>query len=325
MARVCSDKTTDDRSYPDTRPHIPVLLNEVIEALSPQDGEIFIDGTFGAGGYTRALLEAADCAVIAIDRDPDAIEAGRNLQAQFGDRLKLSHGCYGDMQELAQAHGFQKVDGVTLDLGVSSMQLDQSERGFSFNNDGPLDMRMGQVGPSAADIINTIDEKLLARIIALYGEERKARAIARAIGRVRGDMEISRTLELADIVSQTIGQPAGLQKIHPATRTFQALRIYINDELNELKLALQKSENLLAPNGLLIIVSFQSLEDRIVKDFFNHKSGKRWRSSRHLPDLGDLGPITLKIITKKPLRPKDFEINNNPRSRSAKLRVAQKI
>ena len=159
MTRVCSDKTTDDRSYPETRPHIPVLLNEVIEALSPQDGEIFIDGTFGAGGYTRALLEAADCAVIAIDRDPDAIEAGKNLQAQFGDRLKLSHGCYGDMQELAQAHGFQKVDGVTLDLGVSSMQLDQSERGFSFNHDGPLDMRMGQDGPSAADIVNTIDEK----------------------------------------------------------------------------------------------------------------------------------------------------------------------
>ena len=323
MARVCSDKTTDDRSYPETRPHIPVLLNEVIEALSPQDGEIFVDGTFGAGGYTRALLEAADCAVIAIDRDPDAIEAGRNLQAQFGDRLKLSHGCYGDMKELAQAHGFHKVDGVTLDLGVSSMQLDQSERGFSFNNDGPLDMRMGQVGPSATDIINSIDEKLLARIIALYGEERKAREIARAIGRVRGDMEISRTLELADIVSQTIGQPAGLQKIHPATRTFQALRIYVNDELGELVRGLAAAEHMLGDGGRLAVVTFHSLEDRIAKKFLAHRTGRAGRPSRHMPEMPPPAP-SFTELTRKGTKATEDEISHNPRSRSARLRAARR-
>ncbi|MEC6998638.1 MAG: 16S rRNA (cytosine(1402)-N(4))-methyltransferase RsmH, partial [Pseudomonadota bacterium] len=281
------------------------------------------DGTFGAGGYTRALLEAADCAVIAIDRDPDAIEVGRNLQAQFGDRLKLSHGCYGDMQELAQAHGFQKVDGVTLDLGVSSMQLDQSERGFSFNNDGPLDMRMGQVGPSAADIINTIDEKLLARIIALYGEERKARAIARAIGRVRGDMEISRTLELADIVSQTIGQPSGLQKIHPATRTFQALRIYVNDELGELVRGLAAAENMLGDGGRLAVVTFHSLEDRITKKFLAHRTGRAGRPSRHMPEMHPPAP-SFTELTRKGTKATEDEISHNPRSRSARLRAARR-
>ncbi|MEC8211090.1 MAG: 16S rRNA (cytosine(1402)-N(4))-methyltransferase RsmH, partial [Pseudomonadota bacterium] len=281
------------------------------------------DGTFGAGGYTRALLEAADCAVIAIDRDPDAIEAGRNLQAQFGDRLKLSHGCYGDMQKLAQAHGFQKVDGVTLDLGVSSMQLDQSERGFSFNHDGPLDMRMGRVGPSAADIINTIDEKLLARIIALYGEERKARAIARAIGRVRGDMEISRTLELADIVSQTIGQPSGLQKIHPATRTFQALRIYVNDELGELVRGLAAAENMLGDGGRLAVVTFHSLEDRITKKFLAHRTGRAGRPSRHMPEMHPPAP-SFTELTRKGTKATEDETSHNPRSRSARLRAARR-
>lgn len=319
MTRVCSDKIEDGRRYPGTRPHIPVLLNEVIDVLSPRDGEVFIDGTFGAGGHTRALLEAADCAVVAIDRDPDAIHAARDLQKQFGDRLMMSQGCYGDMRQLAAAHGIDRVDGVALDLGVSSMQLDRPGRGFSFSQDGPLDMRMGQDGPSAADIVNTLDEKLLARIIALYGEERKARAIARAIGRLRGGAAISRTAELADLVSRTVGQPSGPQKTHPATRTFQALRIYVNDELGELVRGLEASENMLAEGGRLAVVTFHSLEDRIVKKFLARRTGRAGRPSRHLPDTRTPAP-SFSELTRRGVKPSENEVSANPRARSARLR-----
>ena len=217
-----------------------------------------------------------------------------------------------------------KVDGILYDLGTCSTHFDDASRGFSFRHNGPLDMRFDtKKGKPLADWINKATENDIKEVLYKYGDEKHAKLISRNIVEYRNQNTLDSTLQLANLIQDIY--PDKKNKIHPATKTFQALRIYINDELNELKLALQKSENLLAPNGLLIIVSFQSLEDRIVKDFFNHKSGKRWRSSRHLPDLGDLGPITLKIITKKPLRPKDFEINNNPRSRSAKLRVAQKI
>ena len=213
-----------------------------------------------------------------------------------------------------------------MDLGVSSPQLDNPERGFSFMNEGPLDMRMDTSSKMTALLwLKEADLRDISRVLKIYGEEKYSRRIAKNIVINRTKKTIKNTLELSDIIKKSVPTKYNSKKIHPATKTFQALRIFINDELNEIKIALEKSENLLAKNGLLIIVSFQSLEDRIVKDFFNHKSGKRWRSSRHLPDLADLGPTTLKIITKKPLRPKDVEINNNPRSRSAKLRVAQKI
>ena len=219
----------------------------------------------------------------------------------------------------------EKFDAIIFDLGVSSNQIDNSKRGFSFQNEGPLDMKMGSSSLNAYEIVNSFDENKLSNIFFKLGEEKYSRRIAKNIIKTRTIKPIDNTKELSDIIKKSVPFSNSKNKIHPATKAFQALRIYVNDELNELKKALEKSESLLAQNGLLIIVSFQSLEDRIVKDYFNHKSGKRWRSSRHLPDLGDLGPITLKIITKKPLRPKDFEINNNPRSRSAKLRVAQKI
>ncbi|PKQ03952.1 MAG: 16S rRNA (cytosine(1402)-N(4))-methyltransferase, partial [Alphaproteobacteria bacterium HGW-Alphaproteobacteria-11] len=214
-------------------PHIPVMLADVLDVLRPRDGGIYVDGTFGAGGYTRAILGSADCAVLAIDRDPSAILRGRELATEFAGRLTLIEGCFGDMVRLVRALGHATVDGVVLDLGVSSMQLDEAERGFSFQQDGPLDMRMGGDGLSAADVVNTFDEGDLARIIAVYGEEKRARAVAKAIVAARAQAEFKRTLELAETVARVIGRRPQ-DRIHPATRTFQALRIFVNDELGEL-------------------------------------------------------------------------------------------
>jgi len=307
--------------------HVPVMLNEVLSFIPKEKKINLIDATFGGGGYSRAILKNFNIKnLIAIDRDPISKIFYDELRKDF-DNIELFNQKFSKLDELLKnsEHFKEKYDVIIFDLGVSSNQIDSPERGFSFQQDGPLDMKMGSSNLNAFEVINSFDEKRLADIFYQFGEEKYSRKIAKNIVINRTKKTIQNTLELSEIIKKSVPVRNNFKKIHPATKTFQALRIFINDELNELKIALEKSENLLANNGLLIIVSFQSLEDRIVKDFFNHKSGKRWRSSRHLPDLADLGPTTLKIITKKPLRPKDVEINNNPRSRSAKLRVAQKI
>jgi 16S rRNA (cytosine1402-N4)-methyltransferase len=237
--------------------HAPVMLKEVLEALMPRDGGRYVDGTFGGGGYSRAILEAADCSVLGIDRDPDAIARGEALARQFSGRLTLVRGEFSHMDEFAEG-----TDGVVLDLGVSSFQFDEPGRGFSFREDGPLDMRMGKSGPTAADFVNTADEATLTRVISQYGEERRARSVARAIVAAR---PIGRTSELAQIVSRTLGPAAARFAIHPATRTFQALRIHVNDELGELARGLDAATKILRPHGRLVVVSFNSLVDRIVK------------------------------------------------------------
>jgi 16S rRNA (cytosine1402-N4)-methyltransferase len=307
--------------------HVPVMLTEVLSFI-PKDKKInLIDATFGGGGYSRAILKNFNVKnLIAIDRDPISKIFFEELKIDF-DNIELFNQKFSKLDELLKDSEklIEKYDVIIFDLGVSSNQIDNPERGFSFQKDGPLDMKMGSSNLNAFEVINSFDEKKLADIFYEFGEEKYSRRIAKNIVINRTKKPIENTLELSEIIKKSVPIKQNFKKTHPATKTFQALRIFINDELNEIKIALEKSENLLAKNGLLIIVSFQSLEDRIVKDFFNHKSGKRWRSSRHLPDLADLGPTTLKIITKKPLRPKDFEINDNPRSRSAKLRVAQKI
>ncbi|HEY4115408.1 MAG TPA: 16S rRNA (cytosine(1402)-N(4))-methyltransferase RsmH, partial [Rhizomicrobium sp.] len=239
--------------------HIPVMLAEVLEALAPQDGGRYIDGTFGGGGYARAILDAADCSVLGIDRDPDAIARGQEIATRFDGRLAVAFGSFAEMDELfAEQRGGQS-DGVVLDLGVSSYQLDEPQRGFSFREDGPLDMRMSKEGPSAADVVNTADEKTLTKIIATLGEERHARRVARAIIAAR---PLSRTKELADVVAKALGPAALREPIHPATRTFQALRIHVNDELGELERGLEAAERVLKAGGRLAVVAFHSLEDR---------------------------------------------------------------
>lgn len=307
--------------------HIPVMLNEV-KSLLPINKHInLIDATFGGGGYSKAILEEFNVKnLIAIDRDPISKIFFNELNKKY-QNIEFFNEKFSKIDELIHNSKYsnEKFDVIIFDLGVSSNQINDSERGFSFQNEGPLDMKMGSSKLNAYEIVNSFDESKLSNIFFELGEEKYSKRIAKNIVKNRIVKPIDNTRELSDIIKKSLPFFNSKHKIHPATRTFQALRIYVNDELNELKKALEKSESLLAQNGLLIIVSFQSLEDRIVKDFFNHKSGKRWRSSRHLPDLADLGPITLKIITKKPLRPIDLEINNNPRSRSAKLRAAQKI
>lgn len=304
--------------------HIPVLLPQVIEALQPKDGGIYIDGTFGAGGYTRAILDAADCIVVAIDRDRSAIEAARDAFNEDAERLTLAEGTFGDMETLADRAGYAQVDGIALDLGVSSMQLDTPERGFSFNHDGPLDMRMSPSGPSAADVVNTLSQGDLARVISVYGEERRAKAIARAIVAKRDDAEISRTAELADIVTGVLGRRPGQAK-HPATRTFQALRIFVNSELDELVAGLMAAERLLREGGRFAVVTFHSLEDRVVKRFFSARANPPSRPSRHLP-LGDekLHQPSFRLLKRRPTAPDDAETSANPRARSARLRAGER-
>lgn len=301
-------------------PHVPVMLADVLDVLKPRDGGIYVDGTFGAGGYTRAILGAADCAVLAIDRDPSAILRGRALATEFAGRLTLIEGCFGDMERLVRALGHNSVDGVVLDIGVSSMQIDQAERGFSFQKDGPLDMRMGGEGPSAADVVNGYDESDLARIIAVYGEEKRARAVARAIVKAREEAELHRTLELADLIAKVIGRKPQ-DKIHPATRTFQALRIFVNDELGELARGLSGAEGLLAEGGRLAVVTFHSLEDRIVKRFLTERTGRAGRPNRYMPAVEEEVP-SFEEIAHKARKASDEEVETNARARSAKLRAA---
>jgi len=303
-------------------PHIPVMLADVLEVLQPKDGGLYVDGTFGAGGYTRAILGSADCAVLAIDRDPNAILRGRELQSKFAGRLTLVEGCFGDMARLVRELGHEAVDGVVLDLGVSSMQLDEAERGFSFQKDGPLDMRMSGQGVSAADVVNTFDESDLARIIAVYGEEKRARAVARAIVKARDAARFERTLALADTVARVIGRRPQ-DRIHPATRTFQALRIYVNDELGELARGLSGAEELLREGGRLAAVTFHSLEDRVVKRFLTARSGRAARANRFMPEADEATP-SFREIEHKARKASEAEAGINPRARSAKLRAAER-
>jgi len=256
------------------------MLPEVLAALEPRAGGIYVDGTFGAGGYSRAILDAADCRLVAIDRDPSAVARGHELAAECGERFSIVEGRFGDMDALLADRGVDAVDGVVLDIGVSSMQLDQAARGFSFRHDGPLDMRMGGPGQTAADVVNTLDETDLADLIFRYGEERRSRRIARAIVATREGTPFTRTLQLAEAVAGVVrGEPGQ----HPATRTFQALRIHVNDELGELSRGLLAAERLLRPAGRLVVVAFHSLEDRIVKRFLEVRTGKGAAGSRHLP------------------------------------------
>jgi 16S rRNA (cytosine1402-N4)-methyltransferase len=300
--------------------HLPVMLAEVLDALAPRDGEHYIDGTFGGGGYARAILEACDCRVLGIDRDPEAIARGEKLVALYPERLTLVHGEFSQLDRLLAASGENGTNGVMLDLGVSSFQFDEPERGFSFRADGPLDMRMSKSGISAADVVNTEDEKTLADIIARYGEERQARRIARAIVAAR---PLARTGELAELVARTLGPAAARQPIHPATRTFQALRIHVNDELGELSRALDAATRALKPQGRLAVVSFHSLEDRIVKRFFAEHSAAAPRASRHAPETRR-APL-YRLLGSRPQTPGAAEIAENPRARSAKLRAGERL
>ena len=262
--------------------HQPVMLAQVLAALAPADGEVYVDGTFGGGGYARPILEAADCRVWGLDRDPDAVARGQGLADRYGGRLTVVQGRFSQMDSILAAHGVAAVDGVTLDLGLSSDQLGDPARGFSFRLDGPLDMRMDRDGDTAANFVNRADAQTLSDVIWRYGEERRARRIARAIVNARAEGPITRTLQLADIIAAAV--PAG--RLHPATRTFQALRIHTNNELGddgELALGLSAAERLLAPEGRLAVVSFHSLEDRMVKRFLNDRSGHTGFRSRHLP------------------------------------------
>lgn len=296
--------------------HVSVMLDEVLEMLQPRDGAHYIDGTFGGGGYSRAILEAADCKVLGIDRDPAAIARGQELVRQFDGRLTLVEGEFSRMDEFADA-----TDGIVLDLGVSSFQFDQPERGFSFREDGPLDMRMSLSGMSAADFVNSADHSTLASVIARFGEEKNARRIATAIIAAR---PITGTAQLAAIVSQAQGPAALRHAIHPATRTFQALRIHVNDELGELTRALEVAQSLLRPEGRLVVVSFHSLEDRIVKQFLSGRSDAAPRASRHAPAVAAPKPV-FHLLTPKARMPGEAEVASNVRARSARLRAGVKL
>lgn len=297
-------------------PHVPVMLAEVLSALTPRDGGVYVDGTFGAGGYTRAILGAAGCKVIAIDRDPSAIREGQAMVAEFSPRLSLREGRFADMEALV---GHERVDGIVLDIGVSSMQLDEAGRGFSFLRDGPLDMRMAQAGASAADVVNTLPQEALSNIIYVFGEEPKSRAIARAIVEARKVAPITTTHGLVKAIERATGRPRP-DKIHPATRTFQALRIHVNGELDELVEALHAAERMLPDGGRLVVVTFHSLEDRIVKRFFASRAGKLPSGSRHLPDAVKGPEPSFALPFKGHLGATEEEARLNPRARSAKLR-----
>ena len=310
-----------------TARHVPVLLPQVLEALSPRAGEAYIDATFGAGGYSEAILAAApDSRILGIDRDPSAIAGGAALVARHAGLLALVEGRFSELDRLAREAKFPPADGVVLDIGVSSMQLDEPARGFSFQADGPLDMRMTGsgtgAGPSAADVVNTEEEARLADILFHLGEERSARTIARAIAGRRRQQPFARTGELASLVARVLGRER-IAGRHAATRTFQALRIYVNDELGELAAGLASAECALGPRGRLLVVTFHSLEDRLVKQFLKRRTEPEPHGSRHLPPQARTGPApSFRFVNHRPLSPNDEEVAANPRARSAKLRWA---
>jgi 16S rRNA (cytosine1402-N4)-methyltransferase len=300
--------------------HVPVLLAEVLEQLVPHAGGIYVDATFGAGGYSRAILDIEGTSVVGIDRDRTAIAGGQRLVEQSAGRLTLVEDRFSHLAEVCARQGLPRVDGVVMDVGVSSMQLEAAARGFSFRLEGPLDMRMGASGPTAADVLARASESELADIIYLFGEERHARSVARAIVAARRETPITTTRQLADVVARIVRARPG--DIHPATRTFQALRIFVNEELDELQQALEAAEQMLKPGGRLVVVSFHSLEDRIVKNFFNVRS-RSGGGSRHLPEAAHRPP-SFQPLTRRPLTPNEQEVAANPRARSAKLRAGER-
>jgi 16S rRNA (cytosine1402-N4)-methyltransferase len=302
--------------------HIPVLLEPILAMVAPVGGT-WLDGTFGAGGYTRALLDAGAARVVAVDRDPEALARAEGWAGAYLGRIDLRAGRFGTLDSIAAAADALPLDGVVLDVGVSSMQLDEAERGFSFHRDGPLDMRMERSGPSAADLVNTAVEADLADILYHYGEERAARRIARAIAADRQAAPFTSTLQLAGLIERLLPRSKSGQP-HPATRSFQALRIAVNDELGELVRGLVAAEAALAPGGWLAVVSFHSLEDRIVKRFFQTRSGAAPRGSRFAPEVAAEAP-RFKLATRRAVPPTPAEIAANPRARSAKLRIARRL
>jgi 16S rRNA (cytosine1402-N4)-methyltransferase len=304
--------------------HIPVMLDEVLATLAPHGGGVYLDGTFGGGGYAAAILDHASCTLWAIDRDPEAIERGASLVARFPGRLHLLHGQFGDMVTLLDQAGVTELDGIVLDLGVSSFQIDDPGRGFSFRHDGPLDMRMEKRGTSAADLVNALPERDLADVLYELGEERASRRIAHAIVAARLEAPIETTGRLAEIIRSVL--PPDRSGNHPATRSFQALRIKVNDELQQIEDALAQAAGLLSPGGRLVVVAFHSLEDRIVKRFMTRSAGRTGGPSRHNP----AGLLTrdvpgFRLVTARALRPGDTETNRNPRSRSARLRALERL
>ncbi|WP_312812197.1 16S rRNA (cytosine(1402)-N(4))-methyltransferase RsmH [Brevundimonas sp.] len=304
----------------DAKPHLSVLLPEVLAALDAKSGDVIIDATFGAGGYTRAIL-ATGAEVIGLDRDPTVRVHADAVKAEFGDRFQLIQTPFGDLADAFAESGKARLDGAVFDIGVSSMQLDQAERGFSFMRDGPLDMRMADTGETAADIVNTWEHGPLAHIIKLYGEERQAGRVATAILRRRAEQPFSRTLDLAEVIEKALGGRRGAA-IHPATRTFQALRIAVNDELGELERGLEAAEQTLTEGGRLVVVTFHSLEDRIVKNFLQERSGNTPAGSRHAPVAVDPRQPTFVLQFKGAQAATAEESAVNPRARSAKLRAA---
>jgi len=299
-----------------TAPHIPVLLDPILKAADPISGR-WLDGTFGAGGYTRALLDAGADSVIAVDRDPLAFEMATSWAGQYGERLIQQRGVFSDMAEFAQG-----LDGVVLDLGVSSMQLDIAERGFSFMRDGPLDMRMGQDGQSAADIVNEYEAEEIAEILYNYGEERASRRIARAILEMRAETPITTTLQLAGLIEKCLPRKKPGQS-HPATRSFQALRIAVNNEYGELYQGLMAAERALAPGGLLAVVSFHSVEDRMAKRFLQSRAGTTGNPNRFAPQV-EVEKPAFELLGRKAITASEEELEHNVRARSAKLRLARR-
>ena len=307
---------TDAPQSASSSPHIPVLLRPILDNCAPISGA-WLDGTFGAGGYTRALLDAGADRVYGVDRDPMVFDMAQRWAADYGERLHLVEGVFSKLDEYAS-----DLDGVVLDLGVSSMQLDRADRGFSFIKDGPLDMRMSQSGPSAADIVNTTDEAELANILFLYGEERASRRIARAIVKRREATPLDTTLDLADLIENVLPRTKPGQS-HAATRSFQALRIAVNDEYGELYRGLMAAERALKPGGQLAVVTFHSVEDRMVKRFLQMRSGSNARANRYAPDI-EQAPAQFELRSKKAIAPTEDELVQNPRARSAKLRIARR-
>jgi 16S rRNA (cytosine1402-N4)-methyltransferase len=304
--------------------HIPVMLDEVLATLAPRDGGVYLDGTFGGGGYATAILEQARCTLWAIDRDPEAIERGASVVARFPGRLHLLHGQFGDMVALLDQAGVSALDGVVLDLGISSIQIDDPQRGFSFRHDGPLDMRMGKHGTSAADLVNMLPERALADVLYELGEERASRRIAHAIAAARAEAPIETTGRLAEIIRSVL--PPDRSGNHPATRSFQALRIKVNDELRQIEDALRQAIGLLSPGGRLVVVAFHSLEDRIVKRFMSETTGRTGSPSRHNPaGLLTRDAPDFRLLLSRALRPGAAETKQNPRSRSARLRALERL
>lgn len=302
--------------------HLPVMLQEAIAALDPKPGQRLVDCTFGAGGYSRAILQHEGVQLLSLDRDPDAIPAMQALKAEYPDRFHFAHTAFSGLEAALAEIGWDTVDGIVLDVGVSSMQLDQGDRGFSFRLDGPLDMRMAQAGPSAADLVNTMDMQELARMFRVLGEEKQATRAARAIVAEREKQPFETTGQLASLMEKVLGAAAAGKRIHPATKVFQALRIYVNDELGELARLLSVAERMLAEGGRLVVVAFHSLEDRIVKTYFRQCSQAPSRGSRFLPDTATDFRPSFMLGSRKAIAPGAVETAANPRARSAKLRFA---